>query len=75
MTVRQIARACSTAERAPTLFARGIPVLGRVGLAPQTTAMLGGTREQARTTDAASRVIEDALAPHRRTIALDRLTA
>ena len=64
MTVRQIARVGSTVERAPTLFARGIPVLRHVGLAPQTTAMLGGTRAQARTTDAASRVIEDALAAH-----------
>ena len=40
----------------------GIPVVGHVGLTPQTATALGGYRAQGRTADAALAVIDDALA-------------
>lgn len=40
----------------------GIPVMGHIGLTPQTISMLGGFRTQGRTVEAALRLIDDALA-------------
>jgi 3-methyl-2-oxobutanoate hydroxymethyltransferase len=40
----------------------GIPVVGHVGLTPQTATALGGYRAQGRTAEAAQAVIDDALA-------------
>jgi 3-methyl-2-oxobutanoate hydroxymethyltransferase len=40
----------------------GIPVMGHIGLTPQTISMLGGFRTQGRTVGAALRLIDDALA-------------
>jgi len=40
----------------------GIPVMGHVGLTPQTSTALGGYRAQGRTADAATRVAQEALA-------------
>jgi 3-methyl-2-oxobutanoate hydroxymethyltransferase len=40
----------------------GIPVVGHIGLTPQTSAMLGGFKVQGKTADAAQRIMDDALA-------------
>lgn len=40
----------------------GIPVLGHIGLTPQSTSMLGGYRVQGKTAEAAKMLIDDALA-------------
>ena len=47
---------------ARTLVQAGIPVVGHVGLTPQTAVALGGYRAQGRTAQAALAVIDDALA-------------
>lgn len=58
----KIERGGSTVERARALVRAGIPVVGHVGLTPQTATALGGYRAQGRTADAALAVIDDALA-------------
>jgi len=40
----------------------GIPVMGHIGLTPQSINQLGGHRVQGKTADAAKRLVEDALA-------------
>ena len=40
----------------------GIPVMGHVGLTPQSATMLGGFKTQGKTADAARELVEDALA-------------
>jgi 3-methyl-2-oxobutanoate hydroxymethyltransferase len=50
---------------APTVAAivqAGIPVLGHIGLTPQSSNALGGFRVQGRTAEAAAALVEDALA-------------
>ena len=58
----KIERGGTTVERARALVQAGIPVVGHVGLTPQTATALGGYRAQGRTADAALAVIDDALA-------------
>jgi 3-methyl-2-oxobutanoate hydroxymethyltransferase len=48
--------------RARAIIAAGIPVMGHVGLTPQTSTALGGYRAQGRTAAAAERVAREALA-------------
>ncbi len=48
-----------------TIVRAGIPVLGHVGLTPQSVNVFGGWRVQGRTAQAAQRVLEDALALER----------
>jgi len=50
------------AERARALVRAGIPVMGHVGLTPQTATALGGYRAQGRTAERALDVARDALA-------------
>ena len=50
------------AERARAIVRAGIPVMGHVGLTPQTATALGGYRAQGRTAERAHDVLEDALA-------------
>jgi len=51
-----------SAERARAMVDAGIPVMGHVGLTPQTATSLGGFRAQGRTAEAARRLLHDALA-------------
>jgi 3-methyl-2-oxobutanoate hydroxymethyltransferase len=52
----------TSVDRARAIAAAGIPVMGHVGLTPQTATALGGYKAQGRTADAARRVAEEALA-------------
>ena len=52
----------ASCARARAIVAAGIPVMGHVGLTPQTATALGGYRAQGRTADSAARVAADALA-------------
>jgi 3-methyl-2-oxobutanoate hydroxymethyltransferase len=52
----------ASAERARAIVRAGVPVMGHVGLTPQTATMLGGYRAQGRTAQRARQVLEDALA-------------
>ncbi|MEV7610893.1 3-methyl-2-oxobutanoate hydroxymethyltransferase [Microbacterium sp. NPDC089320] len=58
----KIERGGTTVDRARALVNAGIPVVGHVGLTPQTAISLGGYRAQGRTAEAALAVIDDALA-------------
>jgi 3-methyl-2-oxobutanoate hydroxymethyltransferase len=51
----------ASAERARAIVRAGVPVMGHVGLTPQTATILGGYRAQGRTAENARRVLEDAL--------------
>jgi 3-methyl-2-oxobutanoate hydroxymethyltransferase len=50
------------AETVRFLVERGVPVMGHVGLKPQSLNITGGFRSQGRDADAAERIIEDARA-------------
>jgi 3-methyl-2-oxobutanoate hydroxymethyltransferase len=52
----------TSVERARAIVAAGIPVMGHVGLTPQTATALGGYRSQGRTAERALEVTRDALA-------------
>ncbi len=58
----KVERGGTTVARARAIVAAGIPVMGHVGLTPQTAGALGGYRSQGRTAEAARRVRDDALA-------------
>jgi len=58
----KLERGGTSAQRAKAIVASGIPVMGHVGLTPQTATSLGGYRAQARTSDRAVQVARDALA-------------
>jgi 3-methyl-2-oxobutanoate hydroxymethyltransferase len=48
-------------ELAEALVSRGIPVMGHLGLTPQSVHAMGGYRVQARSDEAAERLLSDAL--------------
>jgi 3-methyl-2-oxobutanoate hydroxymethyltransferase len=52
-------------SRVRALVGSGIPVMGHIGLTPQSATMLGGFRAQGRTAEKAVRLYEDALALER----------
>jgi 3-methyl-2-oxobutanoate hydroxymethyltransferase len=58
----KIERGGTSVERARALVGAGIPVMGHVGLTPQTPTALGGYRSQGRTAERALAVLHDALA-------------
>jgi 3-methyl-2-oxobutanoate hydroxymethyltransferase len=49
-------------DLAEAMVARGIPVMGHLGLTPQSVHAMGGYRVQARTEEAAERLVQDSLA-------------
>jgi 3-methyl-2-oxobutanoate hydroxymethyltransferase len=51
----------ASVERARAIARAGIPVMGHVGLTPQTATALGGYRAQGRTAERAFQVLQDAL--------------
>jgi 3-methyl-2-oxobutanoate hydroxymethyltransferase len=51
-----------TLSRALALVGAGIPVMGHVGLTPQSATMLGGFRAQGRTAEKAGQLLQDARA-------------
>src|SRR2546427_6429628 len=58
----KLERGGSSADRARAIVRAGIPVMGHVGLTPQTATALGGYRSQGRTADRALEVTRDAMA-------------
>jgi 3-methyl-2-oxobutanoate hydroxymethyltransferase len=51
-----------TLTRVRAIVGAGIPVMGHIGLTPQSATMLGGFKAQGRTADKAARLLADALA-------------
>jgi 3-methyl-2-oxobutanoate hydroxymethyltransferase len=51
-----------TLSRVQAIVGAGVPVMGHVGLTPQSATMLGGFKAQGRTAEKAERLFEDALA-------------
>jgi 3-methyl-2-oxobutanoate hydroxymethyltransferase len=58
----KLERGGSSVDRARAIVEAGIPVMGHVGLTPQTATALGGYRSQGRTAEKAMQVVRDALA-------------
>ena len=58
----KLERGGSSAERARAVVAAGIPVMGHVGLTPQSATALGGYRSQGRTAERGLEVMHDAVA-------------
>lgn len=60
--VVKLERAGTSAARAAAIVQAGIPVMGHLGVTPQTEVVLGGRRAQGRSAERAMRLLEDALA-------------
>jgi 3-methyl-2-oxobutanoate hydroxymethyltransferase len=58
----KLERGGASADRAKAIVDSGIPVMGHVGLTPQSAVQLGGFRAQGRTAERGKEVIQDALA-------------
>jgi 3-methyl-2-oxobutanoate hydroxymethyltransferase len=58
----KLERGGTSIERARAIVDAGIPVMGHIGLTPQTATVLGGFKAQGRTADRAQQLVEDALA-------------
>jgi len=58
----KLERGGPSVDRARAIVRAGIPVMGHVGLTPQTATALGGFKAQGRTAEKAERLYEDALA-------------
>ena len=60
--VVKLERGGISVERARAIIRAGIPVMGHVGLTPQTATALGGFKAQGKTADGAAQIAEEALA-------------
>jgi 3-methyl-2-oxobutanoate hydroxymethyltransferase len=60
--VVKLERGGLSVERARAIIRAGIPVMGHVGLTPQTATELGGYKAQGKTADGAVRIAEEAFA-------------
>ena len=58
----KLERGGPSVDRARAIARSGIPVMGHVGLTPQTASALGGFKTQGRSAEAAAKLAEDALA-------------
>lgn len=58
----KLERGGTSVARARAIVGAGIPVMGHVGLTPQTATVLGGFKAQGRTAEQARQLVEDALA-------------
>ncbi len=58
----KLERGGASVERARAIVRSGIPVMGHVGLTPQTASALGGYKAQGRTAQSAAQIAEEALA-------------
>ena len=58
----KLERGGASVDRARAIIRAGIPVMGHVGLTPQTATTLGGFRAQGRTAARAAKIAEEALA-------------
>ena len=58
----RLERGGTSVARAKAIVAAGVPVMGHVGLTPQTATVLGGFKAQGRTAERAQQLLEDALA-------------
>jgi 3-methyl-2-oxobutanoate hydroxymethyltransferase len=60
--VVKLERGGLSVERARAIIRAGIPVMGHVGLTPQTATALGGFKAQGKTADQAAQIAEEAFA-------------
>jgi len=58
----KLERGGPSVDRARAIIRSGIPVMGHVGLTPQTATQLGGYKAQGRTAETAAKLAEDTLA-------------
>src|SRR5205814_8839249 len=58
----KLERAGTSIDRARAIVGAGVPVMGHVGLTPQTATVLGGFKAQGRTAERADQLIADAVA-------------
>jgi len=58
----KLERGGTSVSRASAIVEAGIPVMGHVGLTPQTATVLGGFKAQGRSSDRARQLLADALA-------------
>jgi 3-methyl-2-oxobutanoate hydroxymethyltransferase len=58
----KLERGGASVDRARAIVRSGIPVMGHVGLTPQTATALGGFKTQGKTAEAAAKLCEEALA-------------
>jgi 3-methyl-2-oxobutanoate hydroxymethyltransferase len=58
----KLERGGTSVARAKAIVDAGVPVMGHVGLTPQTATVLGGFKAQGRTAERAQQLLDDALA-------------